>query len=111
MGADWANTVVTVVTEFGRTVAANGSAGTDHGVGGAALLAGGAVRGGRIAGDWPGLASTALFEGRDLRPTTDLRAVFKGLLAGHLAVSEAALDTRIFPDSRALRPMAGLLRA
>jgi uncharacterized protein (DUF1501 family) len=111
MGADWANTVVAVVTEFGRTVAANGSAGTDHGVGGAALLAGGAVRGGRIAGDWPGLAPAALFEGRDLRPTTDLRTVFKGLLAGHLAVSEAALDTRIFPGSRALRPMAGLLRA
>lgn len=111
MGADWSNTVVAVVTEFGRTVAANGSAGTDHGVGGAALLAGGAVRGGRIAGDWPGLAPAALFEGRDLRPTTDLRAVFKGLLAGHLAVSEAALDTRIFPDSRTLRPMAGLLRA
>lgn len=111
MGADWTNTVVAVVTEFGRTVAANGSAGTDHGVGGAALLAGGAVRGGRIAGDWPGLAPAALFEGRDLRPTTDLRAVFKGLLAGHLAVSEAALDTRIFPDSRTLRPMAGLLRS
>lgn len=111
MGTDWTNTVVAVVTEFGRTVAANGSAGTDHGVGGAALLAGGAVRGGRIAGDWPGLAPAALFEGRDLRPTTDLRAVFKGLLAGHLAVSEAALDTRIFPDSRTLRPMAGLLRA
>ena len=111
MDADWSNTVVAVVTEFGRTVAANGSAGTDHGVGGAALLAGGAVRGGRIAGDWPGLAPAALFEGRDLRPTTDLRALFKGLLAGHLAVSEAALETRIFPDSRTLRPMAGLLRA
>lgn len=111
MGVDWESTVVAVVTEFGRTVAANGSAGTDHGVGGAALLAGGAVRGGRIAGDWPGLAPAVLFEGRDLRPTTDLRVVFKGLLAGHLAVSEAALDTRIFPDSRTLRPMAGLLRA
>lgn len=111
MGTDWSNTVVAVVTEFGRTVATNGSAGTDHGVGGAALLAGGAVRGGRIAGDWPGLAPAALFEGRDLRPTTDLRAVFKGLLAGHLAVPESALDTRIFPDSRTLRPMAGLLRA
>lgn len=111
MGTDWSNTVVAVVTEFGRTVATNGSAGTDHGVGGAALLAGGAVRGGRIAGDWPGLAPAALFEGRDLHPTTDLRAVFKGLLAGHLSVPEAALDTRIFPDSRTLRPMAGLLRA
>jgi uncharacterized protein (DUF1501 family) len=111
MGTDWANTVVAVVTEFGRTVAVNGSSGTDHGVGGAALLAGGAVRGGRIAGDWPGLAPAALYEGRDLRPTTDLRAVFKGLLGGHLAVSETALETRIFPDSRAVRPLDGLLRA
>lgn len=107
---EWARTVVVVVTEFGRTVATNGSAGTDHGVGGVALLAGGAVRGGRIGGDWPGLAPAALLDGRDLRPTTDLRAVFKGLLAGHLAVSEAALETRVFPDSRTLRPLEGLLR-
>lgn len=111
MGADWARTVVVVVTEFGRTAAANGSAGTDHGVGGMALLAGGAVRGGRIGGDWPGLSPSALHEGRDLRPTTDLRALFKGVLATHLAVSEAALDTRIFPGSAAVRPLDGLLRA
>lgn len=108
---EWARTAVVVVTEFGRTVATNGSAGTDHGVGGMALLAGGAVRGGRIGGDWPGLAPGALLDGRDLRPTTDLRAVFKGLLAGHLAVPESALETRIFPDSRGVRPLEGLLRA
>ncbi len=106
---DWSRTAVVVVTEFGRTVAVNGSAGTDHGVGGVALLAGGAVRGGRVGGDWPGLSAGALLEGRDLRPTTDLRAVFKGLLAGHLAVPEAALETRIFPDSRAVKPLEGLL--
>ena len=106
---DWSRTAVVVVTEFGRTVAVNGSAGTDHGVGGVALLAGGAVRGGRVGGDWPGLSAGALLEGRDLRPTTDLRAVFKGLLAGHLAVPEAALETRIFPDSRAVKPLHGLL--
>ena len=109
LGADWARTVVLVVTEFGRTVAVNGSAGTDHGVGGHALLAGGAVRGGRIAGDWPGLGARALHEGRDLRATTDLRALFKGLLLTHLGVSEAALETRIFPDSRAVRAMTGLV--
>lgn len=106
----WSRTVVAVVTEFGRTVAINGSAGTDHGVGGMALLAGGAVRGGRIAGDWRGLSSGALFEGRDLFPTTDLRAVFKGLLAGHLNVPDGALETRVFPESRMVRPMDGLLR-
>lgn len=109
-GSAWSRTVIAVVTEFGRTVAVNGSAGTDHGVGGLALLAGGAIRGGRIGGDWPGLAPSALHQGRDLRPTTDLRALFKGLLASHLAVPEAALETRIFPDSRAIRPLEGLLR-
>lgn len=109
MGADWARSVVVVVTEFGRTAAANGSAGTDHGVGGMALLAGGAVRGGRIAGDWPGLSQGALHEGRDLRPTTDLRAVFKTVLASHLAVPESVLETRVFPDSRSVRPLDGLL--
>jgi uncharacterized protein (DUF1501 family) len=110
LGSAWSRTVIAVVTEFGRTVAVNGSAGTDHGVGGLALLAGGAVRGGRIGGDWPGLAPSALHQGRDLRPTTDLRALFKGLLESHLAVPEAALETRVFPDSRAIRPLEGLLR-
>ncbi len=107
---EWSRTAVVVVTEFGRALATNGSAGTDHGVGGVALLAGGAVRGGRVGGDWPGLAAGALLEGRDLRPTTDMRALFKGLLAGHLAVPESALETRIFPDSRAVRPLDGLFR-
>ena len=106
---DWNNTAVVVVTEFGRIVAANGSAGTDHGVGGVALLAGGAVHGGRLGGDWPGLSAGALLDGRDLRPTTDMRALFKGLLAAHLAVPEMALETRIFPDSRAVKPLDGLL--
>jgi uncharacterized protein (DUF1501 family) len=109
LAEEWTRTAVVVVTEFGRTVAVNGSAGTDHGVGGVALLAGGAVRGGRIGGDWPGLAPGALLDGRDLRPTTDMRALFKGLLAEHLGVPEAALETRVFPDSRGLRPMQGLL--
>ena len=109
LGDEWRRTAVVVVTEFGRTVATNGSAGTDHGVGGVSLLAGGAVRGGRIGGDWPGLAAGALLEGRDLRPTTDMRALFKGVLADHLAVPEAALETRIFPDSRTVRPLQGLL--
>ena len=109
LGADWAKTVVVVVTEFGRTAAVNGSAGTDHGVGGHALLAGGAVRGGRILGDWPGLSGGALLDGRDLRPTADLRAVFKGVLAAHLRVPEAALDRTIFPESAAIAPMSGLI--
>ncbi len=109
LATDWNNTVVVVVTEFGRTVAVNGSAGTDHGVGGNALLAGGAVRGGRIAGDWPGLGAGQLLDGRDLRPTTDMRALFKGVLAAHLRTPEAALERTIFPISAAIRPMSGLV--
>jgi uncharacterized protein (DUF1501 family) len=109
LGEAWSRAVVVVVTEFGRTVSANGSAGTDHGVGGVALLAGGAVRGGRVGGDWPGLSAGALLEGRDLRPTTDLRALFKGVLVGHMAVPEAALETLVFPDSRAVKPLSDLI--
>lgn len=105
----WERTVVAIVSEFGRTAAVNGTAGTDHGTGGLALLAGGAVKGGRIAGDWPGLAPGALNEGRDLRATSDLRGLFKGLLAAHLRLPENALESRVFPDSRAVPVMEGLL--
>ena len=109
IGAGWARTVVLVVTEFGRTAAVNGTGGTDHGTGGLALLAGGAVRGGRVAGDWPGLAPGDLHEGRDLRATGDLRALFKGVLGQHLGVGEAALETQVFPDSGAVGAMDGLV--
>lgn len=105
----WERTVIAIVSEFGRTAAVNGTAGTDHGTGGLALLAGGAVRGGRIAGDWPGLAPSALNEGRDLRATSDLRGLFKGLLAAHLRIGESALETQVFPDSRGVRAMQGLI--
>ncbi|GAB6195717.1 DUF1501 domain-containing protein [Lysobacter xanthus] len=105
----WPRTVVAVVTEFGRTAAANGTGGTDHGTGGLAVLAGGAVRGGRIAGDWPGLSRPALFEGRDLRATSDLRALFKGLLVDHLGLSRSAVDTQVFPDSADAVAMRGLV--
>ncbi|EME3308204.1 DUF1501 domain-containing protein [Stenotrophomonas maltophilia] len=105
----WDRTVVVVVSEFGRTAKVNGSGGTDHGTGGLALLAGGAVRGGHIAGQWPGLAPGDLNEGRDVRVTTDMRALFKGVLAGHLRLDMRTLDTAVFPDSGKVRPMDGLL--
>jgi uncharacterized protein (DUF1501 family) len=108
LGAAWAETTVLIVTEFGRTVAANGTRGTDHGTAGVALLAGGAVNGGRVVGDWPGLAARDLYQNRDLRPTTDLRAVFKGLLAARLGLAESALETVVFPDSAAARPLEHL---
>ena len=105
----WRETVVAVITEFGRTARINGTDGTDHGTATVALLAGGALRGGRVVADWPGLKPTALHEGRDLKPTTDLRAVLKGLLKDHLRVDDAALAGKVFPDSAAVKPMAGLL--
>lgn len=110
MGAAWKDTAMLVVTEFGRTVAVNGTRGTDHGTATCAFLAGGAVAGGRVIADWPGLANGDLYQQRDLRPTLDLRSVFKGVLATHLGASEAGLETKVFPDSRRAKPLEGLLR-
>jgi uncharacterized protein (DUF1501 family) len=109
MGASWRETVVAVITEFGRTARINGTDGTDHGTATIALLAGGALKGGRVIADWPGLKATQLHDGRDLKPTTDLRAVLKGLLKDHLRIDEPALAGTVFPDSAALKPMDGLL--
>lgn len=110
LGDHWSDTVVAVVTEFGRTVRVNGTRGTDHGTGTVALLAGGAIAGGRVVADWPGLARDALFEGRDLRPTTDLRSLLKGVLHDHVGVKRTALDTDVFPDSTAVQPTSDLIR-
>ena len=109
MGDAWRETVVAIVTEFGRTARINGTNGTDHGTGTVALLAGGALRGGRVIADWPGLKQAQLYEERDLKPTTDLRAVLKGLLRDHLRVDERALAGTVFPDSIGIAPMAGLV--
>jgi uncharacterized protein (DUF1501 family) len=106
----WPGTVVLVVTEFGRTVARNGSRGTDHGTAGCAFLFGGAVAGGRTIADWPGLGTRARYEGRDLAPTLDLRSVFKSVLHDHLHVPSAALDNDVFPDSANARALPDLIR-
>ncbi|RZJ42203.1 MAG: DUF1501 domain-containing protein [Brevundimonas sp.] len=104
LGAQWANTMVVVATEFGRTARANGTQGTDHGTGSSLLVAGGALKPGGLIGDWPTLADNRLFEGRDLAPTIDVRSVFKGVLRDHLGVDRAALDSRVFPGSAAEVP-------
>ena len=111
LGPAWSRTAVLAVSEFGRTVAPNGTKGTDHGVAGAAFLFGGAVVGGRILSDWPGLKASELYEGRDLRPTTDLRSLFKSVLGEHLGVDPGALETAVFPDSRAAPPLDRLFVA
>jgi len=110
LGPVWDQTAVLVMTEFGRTVAMNGTQGTDHGTGGAAFLFGGAVKGGRVLADWPGLRPNDLLEGRDLRPTTDLRAVMKGVLAQHIGVPEQHLERVVFPDSADVKPARDLVR-
>jgi len=110
LGPVWRHTVVLVATEFGRTAAINGTRGTDHGTGAAAFLLGGAVAGGRVLADWPGLARASLLDSRDLKPTRDLRTVMKGVLRDHLDVPAAALDGQVFPDSAGVRPMNDLIR-
>ncbi len=110
LGDAWGKTAVLVMTEFGRTVRVNGTNGTDHGTGTVAFVLGGAVAGGRVQANWPGLSSGNLFENRDLQPTADLRAVTKGLLRQHFGLDAASL-ARVFPDSDTAAALPGLLRA
>ena len=109
MGDAWHETMVALITEFGRTARINGTAGTDHGTATVALLVGGALKGGRVIADWPGVKDSNLFENRDLMATTDLRAVLKGLLRDHLRVQDRALATDVFPGSESVKPIEGLL--
>ncbi len=109
LGPEWSNTVVLVATEFGRTAHINGTKGTDHGTGSTALLLGGGLKPGGIVGDWPTLAPARLFESRDTAPATDMRSLFKGVLAEHLGVDRRALDTTVFPDSAEAAPLTGLV--
>lgn len=108
MGPMWKNTVVVAVTEFGRTVHVNGTNGTDHGTGGTAFLLGGNVSGGRVIGDWPGLASNNLYEERDLYPANDTRSLLKSVMMDHLHLPENQLDSEIFPGSNSAKAFRGL---
>lgn len=110
LGPVWGQTLVLAATEFGRTAAVNGTGGTDHGTGGAAIVAGGAVRGGQVIADWPGLAAGQLYEGRDLRPTTDLRSVMLALAAEGFGLDPARASGIVFPGG-GVRPLPGLLRS
>ncbi|ALM53738.1 DUF1501 domain-containing protein [Halomonas huangheensis] len=107
LGDHWQHTAVVVVTEFGRTVGINGSQGTDHGTASTVLLAGGAIRGGKVHGDWPGL--NQLKDNRDLVTAQDVRSVLKGVLRDHMHIDARALDNRVFPDSRDVAAMEGLV--
>jgi uncharacterized protein (DUF1501 family) len=109
MGEAWRESAVAVITEFGRTARINGTEGTDHGTATVALLAGGALKGGRVIADWPGLKETNLYEGRDLKATSDLRAVMKGILRDHLRADERVLANDVFPGSQTVKPLGGLM--
>ena len=109
LGDAWRSTVVLAVTEFGRTAAINGTGGTDHGTASVAMLAGGAVLGGRVRADWPGLGPGQLFEGRDLAPTTDVRSVIKGVLVEHLGIAAGRMEA-VLPGSLAVGVMGGVIR-
>jgi uncharacterized protein (DUF1501 family) len=111
MGDKWRDTAVLIMTEFGRTVAMNGTRGTDHGTAGAAFLVGGAVKGGQVIADWPGLKPGDLYAGRDLKPTADLRSVMKAALGEHMGVERGHIDRVVFPDSASAPAMAGLFKA
>lgn len=110
MGATWAQTVVLVATEFGRTVAANGTGGTDHGTAAAAMVVGGAVQGGRIVTDWPGLAPSNLFEGRDLKPTLALERLIASTCAEAFNLDPERTTQVLFPDADRYKAMPRLLR-
>jgi uncharacterized protein (DUF1501 family) len=108
LGPVWSDTLVLVATEFGRTVAVNGTGGTDHGTGAAAMLFGGSVKGGRVLADWPGLATAALYEGRDLKPTMRLDDMIAGAVASHYALDPARVGAALFPAIGQRAPITGL---
>jgi len=111
LGSAWDQTAIVVMTEFGRTAQVNGTTGTDHGTGTLTFLAGGAVAGGRVIADWPGLKTANLYQSRDLNPTTDLRSVLKGLLADQFGLGDQQLTQNIFPDSTGVKALKGLIRS
>jgi uncharacterized protein (DUF1501 family) len=111
LGAQWANTLVIVATEFGRTVAVNGTGGTDHGTASATMLLGGRVAGGRVVADWPGLSASNLFEGRDLKPTLSLDTLIGAALAQHYGLDPARVRAALFPDETGIKFGEVLVRA
>ena len=111
MGPLWNKTTVVVATEFGRTAAANGTGGTDHGTGSVAMVLGGSVAGGRVLADWPGLKPGDLYEARDLKPTLSLDALIAGAASESLGLDPQRTASTLFGESGSTRPMTGLVRA
>ena len=110
MGDKWAKTIVLIATEFGRTIATNGTIGTDHGTGSVAYVLGGKVNGGRVIADWPGLANAQLYEGRDLKPTADLYGLIAGVLGEGFGIEPQLVARTLFPALPNTRALGGLVR-
>jgi len=111
LGQAWKKTTIVVATEFGRTAAANGTGGTDHGTASVAMILGGDVNGGRVITDWPGLGNSALYEGRDLKPTTHLDTLISSIAAQCFGVDAAKLAATLFPETKIAKPITDLLRS
>jgi uncharacterized protein (DUF1501 family) len=111
LGAAWKDTAVVIISEFGRTVAMNGTQGTDHGTAGAVFVVGGAIKGGRVLADWPGLKPANLYQARDLMPTTDFRSIANGVLRDHMGLHDAQQLAAVFPSKSPIKPKDGLIRA
>lgn len=105
LGQDWQNTAILAVSEFGRSVEMNGTKGTDHGHGGAAFIFGGAIRGGKVHADWPGLQKANRYKQRDLAIGTDIRSVYKGLLVEMFGANQNDFNQVIFPSVQQYAPL------
>ncbi|AUT70431.1 DUF1501 domain-containing protein [Paraburkholderia hospita] len=110
LGPAWSKTTVLVATEFGRTAAANGTGGTDHGTASVAMVIGGAVAGGRVVADWPGLRQSDLYQARDLKPTASLDALITGVASESLGLDPHRTSRTLFAQAGSAQPMTGLIR-
>ncbi len=110
LGPAWSKTTVLVATEFGRTAAANGTGGTDHGTASVAMVIGGAVTGGRVVADWPGLRQSDLYQARDLKPTASLDALITGVASESLGLDPHRTSRTLFAQAGSAQPMTGLIR-
>ncbi|WP_035999520.1 DUF1501 domain-containing protein [Paraburkholderia caribensis] len=110
LGPTWSKTTVLVATEFGRTAAANGTGGTDHGTASVAMVIGGAVAGGRVIADWPGLRQSDLYQARDLKPTASLDALISGVASDSLGLDPHRTSRTLFAQAGSTQPMTGLIR-
>lgn len=111
LGPAWQKTTIVVATEFGRTAATNGTGGTDHGTGSAAMILGGDVNGGKVIADWPGLNASSLYEGRDLKPTTNLNTLIASITGAGFGIDPTRISNTLFPESNNSKPIEGLLRS